>query len=197
MAGLLDSAGMAGAPTGAPQAQPQGAPTGDDEETPNVSPEEQAQYEQFVNNGLEVIYGGDGDEAGARPDVLSRLQESSDPLENLANTAVWLTTMLETSAENGGTQLDDAVVFHGGKAILEELAEVAQAANIHDYSEKEMEGAWYRALDLYRETATESGRIDPEALKQQFGAIEQADQQGRMGELLPHIDEAAPAEQGM
>lgn len=171
----------------------------EDAPEPNVTPEEQAQYEQFVNNGLEVIYGGDEKgEPGARPDILARLKESSDPVENLANTAVWLTTMLETSAEQGNARLDDAVVFHGGRALLEELAEVAQAAAIHDYQPKEMEAAWYRGLDLYRETATDQGRIDPAALKEQFAAIEQADRQGQMDELLPQLKGRLPAdEQGV
>lgn len=204
MAGLLGSGGAGGgttmkvgpaSPSPAPGGQPDASRIDDSDEQgqqPNVTPEEQAQYDAFVNNGLKVIYGADpnaegGGEPGARPDILNRLKESSDPLENLANTTVWLVTMLETSAEKGGTQLDDAVVMHGGKAMLEELAEVAEAANIHDYSEKEMEGAWYRGLDLYRETATQDGRVDPETLKQQFGEIQTADEQGRMGDVLPQL----------
>lgn len=199
MAGLLDSGAgptmkiqQAGA-TPAPGGDPSRIDDSDEQgEQPNVSPEEQAQYDEFVNNGLKVIYGGgEGEEPGARPDILNRLRESSDPIENLANTTVWLVTMLETSAEKGGAQLDDAVVMHGGKAILEELAEVAEAANIHDYSEKEMEGAWYRGLDLYRETATQDGRVDPDALKAQFGEIEEADRQGRMGDILPQMGSEA------
>lgn len=176
---------------GAPPAPDESRVPDDDEGEPNVSPEEQEAYEQFVANGMEVLYGGE--EPGVRPDILQRLRESSDPLENLANTSVWLTTMLETSAESNGAQLDDAVVFHGGRAMFEELIEIADAAKIHDYQEKEIEGAWYRALDLYRETATEQGRIDPEALKEQFNTIEEADRQGRMGDVLPGLSsEAAP-----
>lgn len=200
MAGLLGSGGPGGDATmkvGPASPAPQGgAPdpsrvsdSDEDGEQPNVTPEEQAQYDAFVNNGLKVIYGSDeeGGEPGARPDILNRLKESSDPLENLANTTVWLVTMLETSAEKGGNQLDDSVVMHGGKAILEELAEVSEAANIHDFTEEEMEGAWYRGLDLYRETATQDGRVDPDALKEQFGEIQRADEQGRMGDVLPQL----------
>lgn len=201
MAGLLDTAAQPapGTAPATPSAQPAAPPASDpsrvddsdeDGEQPNVTPEEQAQYDSFVNNGLKVIYGkgeNPDEEPGARPDILNRLKESSDPLENLANTTVWLVTMLETSAEKGGTQLDDGVIMHGGKAILEELAEVSEAAGIHDYSEKEMEGAWYKGLDLYRETATQDGRVDPDQLKQQFGEIEEADKQGRMGDLLPQL----------
>jgi len=216
MAGLLGSGGAGDgmtmkvgpaspAPAGGGQADPSRIDDSDEQgQQPNVTPEEQAQYDAFVSNGLKVIYGQSGasaekaegpeasegpqdPEPAVRPDILNRLKESSDPLENLANTTVWLVTMLETSAEKGGTQLDDAVVMHGGKAMLEELAEVSEAAGIHDYSEKEMEGAWYRGLDLYRETATQDGRVDPESLKEQFGEIQRADEQGRMGDVLPQM----------
>lgn len=198
MAGLL-SMGTGETPT-SEGVKPDVDPTrlaDDDEGPPNVSPEEQASYEEFVNNALLVIHGGgENGEKGVKPDILNRLRASDDPLDNLANTAAWLTTMIETSAEKNGAQLDDAVVFHGGRAIFEELAEVAEAAAIYDYSEKELEGAWYRALDLYRETATEQGRFDPDQAKADFQEIEQADRQGRMGDVLPALAKgAAPAEE--
>ena len=50
-----------------------------------------------------------------------------------------------------------------------------------------MEGAWYQALDLYRQTATESGQLDPAQLQSEFGEIQQADQQGEMGKVLPGV----------
>src|SRR3546814_17793696 len=41
---------------GAEQPASSPAPQEGGDETANVSPEEQAQYDQFVNNGLELIY---------------------------------------------------------------------------------------------------------------------------------------------
>lgn len=193
MAGLLSSAEADPMAAQAPPAADSAQSSDEAGEQPNVTPEEQQQYDAFVENGLKVIYtdGTDGADPAPRPDVINRLKESSDPIENLANATVWLVTMLETSAEQGGQQLEDAVVMHAGQALLEELAEVSEAAKIHDYSQDELDGAWYKGLDLYRETATESGRIDPEALKQQFGEIESADQQGRMGDVLPQLGSEA------
>jgi hypothetical protein len=165
---------------------------GDEEGMEQASPEEQAQYDQFVTNGMQVIY---DEKEGVRADILARLKESSDPKENLANTTAWLVTMLETSAEKNGAQIDDAVVMHAGKELMEQLADVCQAANIHDFSDKDMEGAWYRGLDLYRETATQDGRVNPDQLKEQFGEIERADQEGRLNQLLPGFDRAQAATQ--
>lgn len=178
----IDRGGMSGDPS-------QGVDDGDGQ--PNVSPEEQAQYDKFVRNGLEIIY-PQGEGAQVSPQVIQQLKGGDDPIENLANTAVHLTIAVEDSAEQGGVQLDDAVVMHGGIAILEELAEVAEAAKIHDYSEDELQGATYRAMDLYREIGEQSGRVDPNALKQQFGEIVDADKRGDVRSVLPQL----PADDG-
>lgn len=172
-------------------------------EAPNVSPEEQQQYDQFVNNALELIYpqGSNGDVA---PVILQHLSGqfgqdeaqmlaqadppvSNNPTDNLAATAVLVVIMVEASAANAKAQIDDAVLYHAGLAIIEELAEVAQAASIHDYGDKEMEASFYRALDIYRVT---SPRADQNTLSQEFGEIEQADKSGNLGQLIPGIDSA-------
>jgi hypothetical protein len=41
------------------------------------------------------------------------------------------------------------VIFHGGAELMEQLADIAQAANIHDFSDDEMTGAANRAALLY------------------------------------------------
>ena len=76
--------------------------------------------------------------------------------------------------------------MHAGQEILEQLADIAEAANIHDFQEEELEGAFYRATDLYR---ISSSRVDPESLSQEFGQVQQADQQGTLGQLLPGIEQ--------
>jgi len=158
----------------------------DDGERPNVSPEEQAQYEEFVANAMEIIYPR-GEEGAVSPQVIEQLSAGDDRIEALAQTAVQLTIAVEDSAEKAGPQLDDSVVMHGGIAILEELAEIAEAAKVHDYSEDEMQGATYRAMDLYRELGEQSGKVDPDALKAQFGEIMDADKRGDVQSVLPQI----------
>ncbi len=200
---------MAGlAPPPRPTAQPspamQSGAGGDvDGEAPNVSPEEQAQYDKLVGNAMEIIY-PQGEGATVSPAVLDQLSGKQDeeamqvfaqaqpplqnaPIDNLASTAVMILLTLEDSAAQAQVNLDDAVLYHGGAAILEELAEVAEAAQIHDFSEEELEGALYRGLDLYR---ISSQRVDPEQLSQEFGQIEQADKAGNLGQLLPGMDQA-------
>lgn len=189
--------------------QPGGQAVGDEEgEVPNVSDEEQEQYEVFLKAGLLLLYAGSGDGGEAKPEVLQMLDEDpSDlikalgdveeltnltPAVALAATAAIITLEL---VENSPPQFADdpegdsanAVIMHGGKALLEELANLAKEAGIYDYSEEEISKAMLMGADLYREAAVERGLIDPESLKQQFGELVTAEKEGRLGEILPPL----------
>lgn len=161
------------------------------EEQPNVTPEEQAQYDMAVRNALKIIYpeGEEGASPTVSQNVLKGLDSSDNPIMNLATTAVSLVTGLRDSAKKAGQPISDDVLFHAGVAIIEELAEVAEAAKIHDYSDKDEEHALYLALDMYRTAGEQTGDIDKEALTQQWGQLVEADKQGRVGEVLPGIEE--------
>lgn len=199
MAGLGDAmkpAQQAGAP------MDQQAPMdGDELAEGNAAPEEQATYERIMGNALKVIY-PEGEEATVSPAVLEMLKASDKPLVNVSNAAVSIVTNLRASAAQAGiveqwdaqaTEADmltfDEILFHAGKAIVEELCEVAEAAKIHEFNEQEIETAFFMALDMYRETATQSGTLDAEALKGQWGEIVEADKAGRLGEVLPGIEQ--------
>lgn len=92
----------------------------------------------------------------------------------------------------------DSILMHAGKAIFEELVEVAEAANIHDFTEPEMESAWYRAMDLYRTAAETIGKTgyDAEALKAEFGALSEASNNGTLGSILPGLPGGSPMQEG-
>jgi hypothetical protein len=198
----LATAAAQPAPQDAPGAQPVpppapagGADDSDGDETdaqPNVTPEEQQQYDGFVMNGLQTIYSGGADgKPGVRPDILEQLGQGDDFIGNLANASVKLVVMLQSSAKKAGHPIDDAVLMHGGQALLEELATVADAAKIHTFTDKETEGAWYKALDLWRSTGQQSGDLNADQLKGEFNDIQTADKQGRMGDVLPQLGSMA------
>jgi hypothetical protein len=184
-----------GTPTDPTASTGQGDDVDGSGEQPNVTPEEQAAYDAFVKNGMKVIYDGQT----ARPDILTRLkQHPDDPVGTIANVTVWLVTMLETSAEQSGDKVPDDVLLHGAIALMEELAEVSEAAKIHTYTEQELNAALLKAVDLYREAGTQSGKINPDDLKQEFGQIVDADKAGNVQSVLPGIETApqgAPAAQ--
>lgn len=187
---------------GAPAQQQQPLADGPDGE---VSPEEQAQYDAFVKGALAVIY-PEATPGEVNPAILDNLRGKFDPnalelfqqtepaltdspQDSVAASAVLLTVMGE---QKGGQELTDDVVMHGGTAIIEELIEVAEAAKIHDFDEKEIEGVTYRAFDLYR---TASQRVDPEALTQQFQELMAANEKGELGRVLPGLPGGDPMTQ--
>lgn len=187
---------MAGAPGGGGEAQQDPAAA---EPEGNVTPEEQEAYDRFVMNGMEVIYPKEG---GVSPAVMAHLGGKFEdvaevfaqaepplqpgPIDNLAVAAVAVVLMLEASAGQAGAEVSDDIVFHGGVELVEQLADVAEAAQVHNYSEEEQEGALYRAIDLYR---VSSGRVDQESLKGEFGQVVEADRAGQLGSILPGIEQ--------
>lgn len=202
-----------------------------DDNDNGVTPEEQAQYDQFVNNGLRLIY----DEQTRKPQegILDALgangygpeqqpmqgqtatQEAAQPASQaqpeqqggmmaatqddggvsmggmppppiiaLANTTVMIVQQLDDSARAANKPVSNDVLVHGGVAILEELAELAESAGIHDYTEDEMGGATTLAMDMYKQKAMDDGRTDETQAKSEWDQVVQADQQGQLGSVV-------------
>lgn len=200
----------------APQQEP--GPTGQDdagEAQANVTPEEQAQYDQFVTNGMQLLY----KDNKVSPAVLDQLRGKWDavkpslgeipqeekpldpgsPIDNLAVATVALVLALEASAANAGKKVDPGVVFHGGVELLEQLADVAQAANIHDFTQDEMDAAGNRTAMLY---GVSSKSMDKQEALAEFDHFlkTQGDQLGQslqqLGGDQPQPQDQPPADPG-
>lgn len=168
---------------GAPNTASPDAAEGD---TPNASPEEQAQYDQFVGNAFKLMY-----DRALLPKTMESLKGAGDPKEGLAATAVMIGKRVLDSARENGVEIDGAIQMQGGAEIIEHLAEIQREAGIADLSEEEIEGALYRALELYGETAKAEGTLDTEVFAQDFKAMVDADKAGRLDEVVPGATEAA------
>lgn len=179
-----------------------------DETDSNVSPEEQEQYSKFEQGYMQLIYDGQGgvrpgiiealqkEGGGAAPEQQQNMQEDPDAQEigqtppqifALANATVVIVEKLDDTAREAGDPLTDDVLVQGGVAVLEELAEVANAAGIHDYTQEELSGATTVAMDLYREKAIADGRTDADTLKGQWDEVIAADQEGRLDQVVPGV----------
>lgn len=160
-----------------------------EDETPNVDPEEQQQYDMFVKNGMELLYTVEGK---IEPEVLKRLSTGKKPIDVLAQTLVWLVMITEQDAERQGATISDDVVMHGALELLEHLIEVAETTGLHKYKEAERQGAWYQALDMYREANSgEGGRFNQEEATAAFEALNEADKEGRADEVIPGFEQGA------
>lgn len=199
------------------QGDPNEPQEGDEDEQPNVSPEEQAAYDEFVKNGYRLLYDEQGNvrpgiiellkQSGSAPPAAEGQQQAADPIsaENqgpvaaLANAAVTVVLQLVQSGKDAGKPVDDAVIAHGGMAIMEDLATIAQGEKIHDYQEGEMDAAFVKATQLYYNAAKARGLIpDEENLKAEFAQIKDADAQGpeALNKVLPGVGQVVAANSG-
>ncbi|WP_022727211.1 hypothetical protein [Fodinicurvata sediminis] len=152
----------------------------------NVSPEMQAQYNRFVVNGMNLIY-----DEQAMPQLLNAIEGDGNPIEGLGQTTATVTMRLEDSAEGQGNEIPVSVKYHGTSELLSLMVELAETAGIHEFSQDEMESAWFIALDTYRVTRQQQGKLNTEALEREFQVMKQADQEGWLDEMLPGVKEYA------
>lgn len=192
---------------------------GEDDDQPNVSPEEQAAYDEFVKNGYRLLYDEQGNvrpgiiellsksggeqsapqEGGQPPAADPAADENKGPVAALANAAVTVVVQLVQSSKEAGAPVPDEVIAHGGMAIMEDLATIAQGEKIYDYKPGEMDAAFIKATQLYYNVAKARGLIDDEEnLKQEFAQIKQADAEGpeALDKVLPGVGQAVAANSG-
>jgi len=152
----------------------------------NVTPEEQAQYQQFVENGAKMLYSDN-----VLPKLLESLQGDGSPVEGLANALSTIVMRLEDSAEQSGQPLSGDVMMHGSTELLGLMVEVAEAAGVHKFEDKEEEAALFQAFDQYRVTRQQQGKLPEDQLKADMNQLLQAEQSGNVDDVLPGISEYA------
>lgn len=189
MSGLMDTTALTPPRSDSPaQQSPAGEPMTDEGEV-QASPDEQAQYDTFVDKAYELIYNG----GKVNPQILKSLEGAGEPVDGLANTTAMVVIRLEDAAEQSGKKLSPDVMLHGGAEVLQDLADLAKQAGVHEYSKDEIQGATYQALDIYRAIRQKQGKLDIPAIQQDFQEIMQASQAGQLDSLLPGASEAAKA----
>lgn len=205
MAGMMPEQGMADqAMPDQGQAEAPKAENGDlkslvsdDDQKPNVSEEEQAAYEDFVLAGFKLIY----KQGRVRPEITQMLDKDPSDLRAVLDKAEELqkfTPMLAVAATAvivvlqlmrvaGDEKPDDTIVFHGGRAIVEDLAGIQAKQQGKELAQGEVNQAFAHAMDLYREAATQAGYVNEDALKQTWNQVVAADKEGRLGEISPEL----------
>jgi hypothetical protein len=197
MAGMMPDAAPALPPAAAgaaPSPTPeQAADTVSDNEdaTEDATPEEQEQYDAFVKGALKLVADqGESilDLLDNDPTDLKEILGDAGQFDNitppLALAATTVIVVMEAIRRSGEKPADD-VLMHGGKEVLEVIAELAEKAGEQEYSQDQLNQAWLMGLDLYRSTAEQEGMIDDNALKAQFDEIVTADKEGRLDSVLP------------
>lgn len=188
---------------GIAMAEPAAERPGDDELLPGqvpASPEEQAVFEKFRKNYLRVVY-GTGSKPGPKgeppliQEILAMLKDVPDPVFALGSAAETVVSQLSEGAEAAGEPIPGDVLMHSGVAVVEDLAELAERAGIHEYTEEEMGEALKVGMSMYIQ---EHPNIDKAAFEADIAAMKQAEASGTLDDMFPGISEyAARAEQEM
>lgn len=150
--------------------------------TTPASPEEQAQYDQFVKNAMTMIY-----DDKMTPQILQNLEGGGNPMQGLARTTAMIVHRIEGDAERQGKELADGVVFNAGIEIGEDLADLQRTAGIADLSDDQMEQATYMAMDEYRNM----GGMDPKKAQAELADMQAMDESGELDRVAPGLREKA------
>jgi hypothetical protein len=98
-----------------------------------ATPEQQAQYDKFVENGMRLIY----DKKGL-PQILKALDGDGDPVSGLATVVGAATMRLAQSAQKAGKPLPPEVILYGAGELMEQLADFSDKSGGHKYSDEEL-----------------------------------------------------------
>ncbi len=156
-----------------------------------ASEEEQDQYNQIVSNAMKLMY-----DERSMPGTLKGLQGDGVPIEGLAVTAFNITKRVTDSARQNGIQISPDVLYQAGAEIVEELADLQKEAGIAALSQEQINGAFLRAVDMYRDVAQREGTLDQGTMAAEMNELVAADRQGTLDQLLPGASEAARRFQG-
>jgi hypothetical protein len=148
-----DGLGLGAPPTVAPPAP---------EQQPNVTPEEQAEYDQVVNNAYKMLYED-------VPLLLENIGGHGDPVTGIATVVANAMSRITDSAVKDGRKFSDGVILNAGVEVLEDLADLA--------------------AETYRSLQQESGNIDPNQAVTDMAALQQAEADGNLEQMLPGVAE--------
>lgn len=146
-----------------------------------VTPEEQAQSDRLVINGMNLIY-----DQKTRGGILKSLDGNGDPIDGLAATAVMVWQHLLKSADQNGFEASGDAKMNAAREIFEHLADYATRAGLYEFDKDPdaVEGAFFRALDDIRVVLQKEGKLDPEVAKQDMGRLEEMDKSGQLEQVM-------------
>lgn len=163
-----------------------------------ASPEEQAQYDQFVGRAMELIY---------NPQMFPRVVEmlrgggeegegaeqtgASGPEQGLANTTAMVITRVHKASGEAGANISPDVLFHGGSEVFMQLAEVSDKAGITDYANDrdKLEAAYFLAIDVTTQQMQADGSIDQEGAKAAMQKLVDMDANGELEQIFHGLNE--------
>ena len=165
-----------------------------DGEPPNVTPEEQKQYDTVVGKALELLYADD-----RLPTLVDKLKNGTDNISGaIGHTAAMTLLTISRTVESQGQQIPEDVLYAAGQEIVGQITDIAVAAKLVDPSGKEKvaEAALYEGLRVWGQQMGANGQIDGNKQQEAAGLLQQAGIPQDTSKLPGHGPAAAPGAPG-
>ena len=179
-------------PAGGPSPLPEDPGPRPSRKPPSAGGEiDEAQLEQFVDSGLQVIYGGKTSSGELSQEAATLLRKgANDPVGSLAMTAAQIAATVITSAMDSNISLDPAVALAGLMEIVKELGTAASMEGIYDFDQDEMNAAATQAGERMYALTQETGLFSQEEAMMEADGIVQASESGEMDQAISQLEQA-------
>lgn len=162
-----------------------------EEEQPNVTPQEQKQYDTVVTKAMELLYADD-----RLPTLLDKLQKNTDNITSEIGHSAAMTLMtISKTVENQGQEIPEEILFSAGAEIVSQVTDIAVAAKLvpEEGSEKIAEAALYEGLRVWGQQMGQSGKINDERQLEAKSLLDQAGIQQDLSRIPGHGQQQQPA----
>jgi len=143
-----------------------------DDEEPNVTPEEQKQYDTVVGKAMELLYADE-----RLPVLVKKLRDGADNISaEIGHSAAMTLTTIARTVENQGQEIPEEILYSAGQEIVSQVTDIAEAAGIisPEQSQAVAEAALYEGLRLWGEMMTRDGKLTDERQMEAQDALKQA-----------------------
>lgn len=103
------------------------------DQKPNVSPQEQSQYDGVMAAARGIIFGDPSkpeDNSAIQTTVAKLAANRQDPAMAIGHTAAMVITAVKGGVEQQGKTVPDDILFHAGQEIVQDLVDISTAAKL-------------------------------------------------------------------
>jgi hypothetical protein len=128
-----------------------------DGEEPNVTPEEQHQYDTVVYKAMEMLYSDDN-----IPIIMEKLKGGAKNISaEIGHSAAMVLTSIEQTVAQNDQQIPEDNLFNAGQEIVSQIVDIAVAAKVvsEEQSQDVAEAAFYEGLRIYGQNMGRDGKL--------------------------------------
>lgn len=130
-------------------------------EAQNADPAKvQADAHKLVTRGLELLHSKQ-----TRDKIIQSLKDSTDPVQGVADQAKAIIQRADSMTRTDGIEISPISKITGGKDLVDEIAELAEAAGLGPMDEDDRELSHSVSMQDYIKEEIAAGRIDPAELQ--------------------------------